>query len=47
MAMVSSWMIIEALMYGWMLSANIVAIEKEPPDMVFHSPRIVLLTDVK
>ena len=45
--MVSSWMIIEALIYGWMLSANIVAIEKEPPDIVFHRPRMVLLTVLK
>ncbi len=47
MAMVSSWMIIEALMYGCILSAKIVAIEKEPPDIVFHRPRMVLLTVLK
>ena len=47
MAIVSSWMMMEALMYGWMDSANIVAIEKLPPDMVFQSPSIVLLTVLK
>ena len=47
MAIVSSWIMMEALMYGWMDSANIVAIEKLPPDMVFQSPSIVLLTVLK
>ena len=47
MAMVSSWMMMEELMYGWMLSAKMVAIENEPPDMVFHRPRMVLLTVLK
>ena len=31
----------------WMLSAKMVAIENEPPDMVFHRPRMVLLTVLK
>ena len=47
MAIVSSWMMMEALMYGWMESAKMVAIEKLPPDMVFQSPSIVLLTVLK
>ena len=47
MAMVSSWMMMDALIYGCMLSAKIVAIEKDPPDMVFHRPSMVLLTVLK
>ena len=31
----------EALMYGWMDSAKIVACENAPPDMTLNRPRIV------
>ena len=42
--MVRSWMMMEALIAGWMPSAKIVAMEKAPPDIMFIRPRIVLLS---
>ena len=40
MATVSSWMIMELLIYGWMDRAKTVAIEKAEPLMAFIRPRM-------
>ena len=37
----------EELMYGWMLSAKIVAEEKAPPDMTLYRPRTVFSRERK
>ena len=41
MAMVSSWMMMELLIYGWMDSANTVAWAKASPLITFSRPKML------
>ena len=43
MAMVSSWMMMELLIYGWTPRANTVACAKAPPDITLYRPSTVVL----
>ena len=40
-------MIMDALIYGWMDRASMVACLKDPPDITFISPRMLLLAALK